>query len=51
MEFSDLIYIRFAGSDITPGRVRSKEIAEVIEAIEDMLASIIMEGSCCVLRS
>jgi hypothetical protein len=34
-----LIEIRFTGNGISPGQVRSKEIAEIIEAVEEMIAS------------
>lgn len=36
------IEIRFVGSDIYPGNVRSREIAEMITSAEDMIASIIV---------
>ncbi|XGV99752.1 MAG: hypothetical protein ACAF41_12545 [Leptolyngbya sp. BL-A-14] len=40
-----LIEIRFTGNDISPGYIRSKEIAEIIEAVEEMIASQVISGN------
>jgi len=41
-----LIEIRLAGGpDVVPGRIRSKDLAEVIEAVEDMIASVIVRDN------
>lgn len=36
-----VIEIRLAGSGLVPGNVRSKDLAEVIDSVEDMIASLI----------
>ncbi|MDX1521752.1 MAG: hypothetical protein R3264_09005 [Anaerolineae bacterium] len=36
-----LLGIRFTGSGMKPGGIRSKEIAEIIEAYEDMIVSVV----------
>ena len=39
------IEIRFTGNDVSPGYIRSKEIAEIIEAIEEMIASQVISNN------
>jgi len=39
------IEIRFTGNDIAPGYIRSKEIAEIIEAVEEMIASQVISNN------
>jgi hypothetical protein len=36
------IEIRLSGQDMAPGSIRSREIAEIIDAVEDMIASIVV---------
>lgn len=39
---STLFEIRLVGEGLKPGQIRSKELAEVIEVVEDMIASIVV---------
>ena len=40
MAHNTMLEIRLSGENISPGKIRSKEIAEVIESVEDMIASM-----------
>lgn len=42
---NELIEIRLAGTDIIPGLVRSKELADIIESVEEMIASLIAKNN------
>jgi len=37
-----LIEVRLVGAEIAPGLVRSKELAEILDSVEDMIASVIV---------
>jgi hypothetical protein len=43
MPHDTAIEIRLSGKSMVPGTIRSKEIAEVITAIEDMIASLVLQ--------
>ncbi|NJL54772.1 hypothetical protein HC928_05930 [bacterium] len=36
------VEILLTGEGMSPGKIRSKEIAEVIESVEDMIASMVI---------
>ncbi|NEQ29724.1 MAG: hypothetical protein F6K04_01785, partial [Leptolyngbya sp. SIO4C5] len=36
------VEILLTGEGMSPGKIRSKEIAEVIESVEDMIASMVV---------
>lgn len=40
-----LLEIRFTGSGMKPGSIRSKELAEIIEAFEDMIVSVVLNDN------
>lgn len=41
----NLLEIRFTGSGMKPGNIRSKELAEIIEAFEDMIVSVVLRDN------
>ncbi len=42
MAHESTIEIRLTGEGMAPGRIRSKDIAEVIESVEDMITSVVI---------
>ena len=40
-----LIEIYLSGGDIFPGKVRSKELAEILESVEEMISSIVVRDN------
>lgn len=49
-DWSPLFEAHFSGPDVVPGRVRSKDLGEVITAIEDLIAIMISENHLGIVR-
>ena len=50
MTAESLLEIRLAGGDIAPQNIRAGEMAEILEAIEDMLASLVEKDNAVLTK-